>query len=75
MSEVFLCVVTGYDIWRRLGRLGSVTTVKSWCLMLVVMMETDGSNIQWDSGCASATSFYEFTWGSLELLSERKSNI
>lgn len=51
-------------------------TVKSWYLMLlVVMMETDGSSIQWDSGCASATSFYEFTWRSLELLSERKSNV
>ena len=43
--------------------------------MLVVMMETDASSIQWDSGCASATSFYEFTWRSLEILSERKSNI
>ena len=38
-------------------------------------METDASSIQWDSGCASATSFYEFTWRSLELLSERNFNI
>ena len=50
---------------------GLVFTVKSWRLMSVVMMENDGSSIQWDSGCASATSFYEFTWRSLELLSER----
>ena len=38
-------------------------------------METDGSSIQWDSGCASVTSFYELTRRNLVLLSERYSYI
>ena len=59
----------------QLCRLGSIKTVKSCCLMSVVMMEIDGSSIKWDSGCASVTSFYELTRRNLELLSERYSNI